>query len=864
MTAPSPEGPGPEGLSSSDELRSALAQLARVPQLLIACDYDGTLAPIVTDPSQAKPIPESVTALRTLANLPQTKVAVISGRALRDLAALSRLPSEIHLVGSHGSEFDIGFTRALSSEDQRRRDKLVAELTAIAERYEGTRVEPKPAGAALHTREAAEADATEAVEEVREGPSTWDGVQTTEGKAVIDLSVVTTHKGDALDKLRHQLGASAVLFLGDDVTDENAFAHLHGPDIGVRVGPGSTRAAFRIGDPEDVARLLAHLVDIRRSWLQGESAQLIERHSMLADGANHALLAPDGRLTWMCHPRPDSASVFADLLGGEHAGHFTVQPINAGIPLGQRYVAGTMTVETRWPGLTVTDWLDSTLRRRGDFNATVLVREITGEVPIKITFAPRPEFGQLPVQLQPVADDGLKVLGANEPITLRSPGVEWQIEHDGQHALATAAVDLAAIGGSLILEMRAGIDDLGEWKPPVHVRRRTTEAGWRNWSDSLKLPSIEPEAVSRSALTLRALCYQPTGAILAAGTTSLPEELGGVRNWDYRFCWIRDAAMTAHALVDIGSLQEAEAYFEWVSSIIERTAGHPERLAPLYDIEGVAPSPEAIIETLPGYAGARPVRINNAASSQVQLDVFGPVAMLVEAVAQRRGHLSEFEQSVLTSMVEAVEKRWHEPDHGIWEARQAPRHHVYSKVMCWVTVDRALKVAEQFGMEYGPTWPELRDSIAKNVLELGWNDEVGAYTAAYGDDDLDAASLWVGLSGLLAADDPRYLKTVLRIEAGLRSGPTVYRYHRDDGLPGTEGGFILCAAWLAEAYLQVGRRTDAEELFEQILACAGPTGLLPEQWDPIAERGLGNHPQAYSHLGMIRVANLLNGQNGHV
>ena len=273
MTAPRPEGLAPdiasEDFSSSEELRSALTLLARVPQLLIACDYDGTLAPIVTDPSQAMPLPESVSALRTLANLPQTKVAVISGRALRDLAALSRLPSEIHLVGSHGSEFDVGFTRALSSEDQRLRDKLVAELSAIAERYEGARVEPKPAGCALHVREASEKGALSAIEDVREGPSTWDGVQTTEGKAVIDLSVVTTHKGDALDKLRHQLGASAVLFLGDDVTDENAFAHLHGPDVGVRIGPGPTRAAFRIGDPEDVAKLLARLVDTRRAWLQG-------------------------------------------------------------------------------------------------------------------------------------------------------------------------------------------------------------------------------------------------------------------------------------------------------------------------------------------------------------------------------------------------------------------------------------------------------------------------------------------------------------------------------------------------------------------------------------------------------------------
>ncbi|QSB06263.1 trehalose-phosphatase [Natronoglycomyces albus] len=840
-----------------DELREALTKLARVPQLLIACDYDGTLAPIVTDPSQAKPIPESVSALRTLANLPQTKVSVISGRALRDLAALSRLPSEVHLVGSHGSEFDVDFTRALSAEDQSRRDKLVAELKAIAERFDGTKVESKPAGAALHTRTASGQDAAEAISAVRHGPASWDGVQVTAGKSVIDLSVVATHKGDALDQLRHQLGASAVLFIGDDVTDENAFAHLTGPDIGVKVGDGQTKANFTIEDPEAVARLLADLVEIRQSWLKGEDAQLIERHSMLADGSNTALVSPDAKITWMCHPRPDSGAVFADLLGGTPAGHFTVQPVSQGIPLGQRYRPGTMTVETRWAGLTVTDWLDSTPRRKGDLNATVLVREISGHTTAKITFAPRPEFGQISVQLQPVGDNGLKILGANEPMTLCSPGVDWTIETDGQHATATAEVDLTEHGESLILELLCGVDDFSPVDANVGVRRRTTEAHWRNWADSLKLPAIEPEMIERSALALRGLCYQPTGAFLAAATTSLPEELGGVRNWDYRFCWVRDAAMTAKALVDLGSLREAEGFFEWMAGIIDRTAGHPERLAPLYDIEGHHAGPEAIIDTLPGYAGSRPVRVSNAANKQVQLDVFGPVADLVVAVAERRGHVTEFEETILSSMVEAVERRWHEPDHGIWEARQAPRHHVFSKVMCWLTVDRALYVSEHYGMESKPGWDKLRENIANNILELGFNETVGAYTAAYGDDDLDAASLWVGLSGLVPPDDPRYLQTVLAIEAGLRSGPTVYRYHRDDGLPGGEGGFVLCAAWLAEAYVQVGRRADAEELFDQILACAGPTGLLAEQWDPVAEHGLGNHPQAYSHLGLIRVALLL-------
>lgn len=839
-------------------LKAALTQLARVPQLLVACDYDGTLAPIVTDPSAAAPRPESVTALRALAGLPHTKVAVISGRALRDLAALSRLPSEIHLVGSHGSEFDIGFVQALSPEQVSLRNKLIEALTSIAAGHDGVRLELKPAGAALHTRQADRAVADTVVDEVRSGPAAWDNVQVTEGKEVLDLSVVTTHKGHALDTLRQQLGTSAVLFIGDDVTDENAFAHLHGPDIGVRVGDGASKAAYRVSDTIEVAQLLATLLEIRRTWLHGEDAQPIERHSMLSNGANCALVTPEARINWLCHPRPDSGALFASLLGGPPAGHFSVRPVADGIPQGQRYVRGTMTVETKWAGLTVSDWLDATPQQQDEPHVTVLVRELTGRVPARIEFVPRPDFGQMPVRIE-ATDEGLNVYGDNEPLVLRSPGVEWQIETEGDRDLATAVVDLAAVGGSVTLELRCGSDDTQATAADVTQRRTQTEKPYREWLSGLQLPADNTEMVARSALTLKGLCYEPTGGILAAATTSLPEHLGGVRNWDYRFCWLRDASMTARALVDLGSLSEAENFFGWVAGVVERTGGHPERLAPLYTIDGQPLGPEAVIDSLPGYAGSRPVRISNAANRQVQLDVFGPVADLVSAVADQRGSLTDFEAQVVTSMADAVERRWHEPDHGVWEARQAPRHHVYSKVMCWSTIDHALRLSEKYGMAAKPTWRTLRDTIARDVTENGWNDGVGAYTAAYGDTDLDAASLWIGITGLLPADDERFIKTVNAIEAGLRSGPTVYRYLRDDGLPGTEGGFILCASWLAEAYLLIGRVADARELYQQILDCAGPTGLLAEEWDPLAERALGNHPQAYSHLGLIRCALLLDG-----
>jgi pentatricopeptide repeat protein len=697
------------------------------------------------------------------------------------------------------------------------------------------------------------------LESIRTGPATWPGVSVTEGKQVIELSVITTNKGQAVDSLRTRMSASAVVFFGDDVTDESAFAQLHGPDLGVKVGAGQTLARHRVAGPIDAVRVLGQLLHHRRQWLFGERAVPIERHSMLANGRTVALVTPDARVSWLCHPRPDSSALFADLLGGPLAGHFTVTADRGGLPLGQRYLPGTMTVETRWAGLTITDWLDLYPTGDGGFDlpdnhGTALMRVLSGTGRAKVEFAPRPEFGQLPIRLHAV-EDGLLVLGSSEPIALHSPGVTWDITSDAGNEMARALIDLSDVDGQAVLELRLGTSCMEVHPVTAAKRRELSEQRSQEWSASLRLPARAREAVLRSALTLRGLCHEPTGAILAAATSSLPEEVGGVRNWDYRYCWLRDAAMTARVLVDLGSLDEADRLLAWTRRVVDATGGHPERLHPLYAVDGNELGAEAVIDTLPGYAGSRPVRVGNAANRQVQLDVFGPVADLIAAVVEHRG-LTSADIAVMEAMVEAVERRWHEPDHGLWEARLPPRHHVYSKVMCWLTVDRAIQL-ERHGMPVAPQWRDLRDTIADDVLTNGWHEQVGAYTVAYGDWDLDASSLWIGLSGLLADDDPRFLSTVLAIEAELRSGATVYRYLWDDGLPGREGGFHVCTAWLIEAYLRTGRRTEAEELFDQMLDCAGPTGLLPEQYDPEAERGLGNHPQAYSHLGIIRCALLL-------
>ncbi|HEU0089418.1 MAG TPA: trehalose-phosphatase [Pseudonocardiaceae bacterium] len=830
-------------------LRRALAQLARSPRLLVACDYDGTLAPIVEDPDRAFPRQESVAALRLLAGLPETTVAVISGRALRDLATLSRLPGEVHLVGSHGSEFDAGFVHALAPRVVALRQRLYDELARLVDGYEGVSLEVKPASVAVHVRRAVPEVAEQVLSEVLAGPCGWDGVQVTQGKSVVELAVVQTDKGQALDILRHQVGATAAVFLGDDVTDEKVFTRLTGPDLGIKVGTGQSLAGYRVQAPEDVAMVLAVLVEERRHWLFGEQAVPIERHSMLSNGRIVALLTPDARVSWMCHPEADAGAVFADLLGGPGAGYFSIRPVRNGLPLGQRYVPGTMTVETRWSRLLVTDYLV----HLDEVGRNDLVRVVSGHTQAMVEFVPRPEFGQVPVRLE-AEPDGLRVLGTSDPMVLRCPGVRWEISNDGRHSSAQALIE--PNGSEIVFELRCGSDDLGPSAFPEREQRRRASVWWSDWLAGLTLPAVHRDLVARSALTLRGLCHSETGAIMAAATTSLPEEIGGVRNWDYRYCWLRDGAMSARALVSLGSLGEADGFLDWLHRVLE-TVATPERLHPLYTIQGTALGPEAVLDTLPGYAGSRPVRVSNAATQQVQLDVFGPVVELIADLSAARGSLTDRDWELVQAMTEAVARRWHEPDHGIWEIRGAPRHHVYSKVMCWVTVDRALALAAAHGRSPDPGWAALRAEIADDVLAKGWNDDAQAFTTAYDGVDLDAASLHVGLARLIDPSDERYGATVTAIEAELRSGSTVYRYKHDDGLPGEEGGFHLCAAWMVEAYLACGRRTEAEQLFQQLVDVAGPTGLLSEEYDPVAERSLGNHPQAYSHLGLIRCAQLL-------
>jgi trehalose 6-phosphate phosphatase len=830
------------------QLLAELKILARTPTLLVACTYGGTLCAAEGISTETLPLGSAAIALRALAALPNTHAAVISGRSLRDLAAVSRLPAEVHLVGSHGAEFDMGFAHGLSLATESVLQQANQALIESVGAYKGISIERKPVAVSVHTRPASAAITAKTAKKAEEVARALGLFFIVDG-SVLDLSVVEPSKAPALEHLRSRLGVSAALYAGDALSDELAMATLRGPDMGLWVGNQPSQAKHRLKDPESFARVLAILFELRRAWLFGEDAVGLERHSMIGNGSSTALLTPEAKICWMSHPLPDSGSLFAHILGGDAAGHFSVEPVKASQVLGQRYVDSTMIVETRWADVTVTDYLEP-----APDGITSLVRVLSGTGAARIVFAPRPDYANAPFSMEARGNE-LHVVGTSDPIVLLAPGVSFAITSDGRHATATADVNLK--NGPVVLNLRCGDTESRHSHGTDEADRRSAVAHHsRRWVQGLVLPSVKPSLVRRSALVLRALVHEPTGAVLAAPTTSLPEGIGGTRNWDYRYCWLRDGSMTVNALVDLGSTAEAEGFLGWLSRILANAPG-PEWLHPLYSVTGAPLSTEAIIESLPGYAGSRPVRIGNAADHQVQLDVFGPIAELIHALSTSQGSLAPAHWDLMVQMASAVLARWHEADHGIWEARRAPRHHVYTKVMCWVTLDRALRTAARLGRDPEPSWAPMATIIRDEVLREGWDDTASSYTVAYDSPDLDAAVLHIGLSGLLDVNDQRFLDTVTAVERELRVGPTVFRYRYDDGLPGLEGGFHICTTWLIEAYVAVGRIAEAWDLFDQLVNLFGPTGLLPEEYDPGTETHLGNHPQAYSHLGFIRCARLL-------
>jgi trehalose-phosphatase len=838
-----------------EDFQTQIDEASRQAVLLVATDYDGTLAPIVSDPATAQAHPESIVALKELAAMPQTHVAIISGRPLVQLASHFKGLDRAHLVGSHGSEFDATFTTPLSPQKQDLLRKLTDQAEQIAAKTPGAMVERKPAGIAFHYRNAQDQPAAVAVDELLKSVGGQAGVFVRHGKKIVELSVVKTDKGNALQKLRRRMGASAVIFFGDDLTDEDAFKSLAGPDLGIKVGDGATAAKYRLPGTLDVARLLARIAEQRGAWLAGFDAVPIEHFSLLSDQRTCALVSPRGRISWLCLPRLDSPALFAEIIGGPAAGFFEVCPVSAARPAKQQYVGASFVLQSDWPSLRVTDYLDCPAGRpRQAAGRSDLVRVIEGRGRVKITFAPRINFGLQETGLR-VSPQGLSVEGCVEPCMLVAPGIRWSISEESDHDTAVAEVELD--GRPLVLELRYQTEDLSAAATDEPQRRRTTEQFWSTWADKLKLPKVATELVRRSALVLRGLSYGPTGVIAAAATTSLPECPGGVRNWDYRYCWPRDGSMGAAVLARLGDHEPAMKFLDWVLGILEKSP--PDSLLrPVYSVDGGLLMPEGSLTELAGYRGSRPVRVGNAAAHQVQLDVLSPVVRLILLLAEQGASLSAEHWRLTQSMVAAVKKRWREHDHGIWELRSTRKYHVHSKVSCWFTVNSAIQIAEHLGHGHDD-WADLRGTIAQDVLKHGWNEKLQTFCASYGSSDIDAATLSVGLSGLLPPDDPRFASTVAAVERELRSGPVVYRYHYDDGLPGIEGGFNFCTTWLIQAYATLGRWDDARVLFEQFIKLAGPTGLMAEEYDPKSQLALGNFPQAYSHIGLINCALLLDG-----
>ena len=589
----------------------------------------------------------------------------------------------------------------------------------------------------------------------------------------------------------------------------------------------------------------------------------IEQHSLLSDQRTAAIVTPDARVVWLCTPRVDSHPIFAELLGGSENGFFAVRPIESAGNAVQRYVDDSMVLETAWDDVCVTDYLDCSEGLPTEPpGRTRLIRVLAGTGRAVIEFAPR--FGRIAgALLEPRGDDLVVSAGSRlggdqvrrlwlrNEVRLRAPGLRWQVESDGRNDIARAEVDLSA--GPVVLELLCGTG-AGDYATAEPERRSATLEHWSAWVDGLALPRLQTDLVRRSALVLKALCHGPTGAIIAAPTTSLPQELGGSRNWDYRYCWMRDASMSAATLVRLGSNQEALDLLDWLLRLVDTGGAQLDQLAPIYTVDGEALPAEKTHLDLAGYGGSHPVRIGNAAEQQVQTDVFGPIMELIWRLGRAGAPLDERHWRLVEQLVAAVDQRWREPDQGIWEIRAAPRHHVHSKAMCWMAVDRGVAVAEGVFGRSVPEWEQLRDTIAAEILTEGWNPGERSYTAAYGSTDLDSAVLAVGRSGLAPPEDPRLAATISAIEAQLRVGPTVYRYRGDDGLPGEASGFNLMTSWLIDAKILIGDLDGARALFDDYVALAGPTGLMSEECEAVTGQARGNFPQAYSHLGLIENA----------
>lgn len=577
----------------------------------------------------------------------------------------------------------------------------------------------------------------------------------------------------------------------------------------------------------------------------------LEDYALIGDCETAALVGRDGSIDWLCWPRFDSGACFAALLGTPQHGRWLMAPAAAPVRVARRYLPGTLILETVFETGEGAVALVDFMPLRGTASDLVrLVEGRSGRVRMRTELVIRFDYGSIVPWVHRLADGALAAVAGPDQVTLRTPA-------------RLHGEDLRTVG-----ELEVGAGELvpfvltytaSHLPPPepldVAAALADTERFWRDWSGRCAEAGEWTEAVRRSLITLKALTYAPTGGIVAAPTTSLPEQLGGTRNWDYRFCWVRDATLTLLALINSGYRDEAHAWRHW---LLRAIAGSPSQAQIMYGIAGERRLTEWEVPWLPGYEGSRPVRIGNAAHDQLQLDIFGE-AMDAAHQARSAGMAPEpTSWHLQRAMLDHLELVWREPDEGIWEVRGPRQHFTYSKVMAWVAFDRAVKDARAFGLD-GPVerWSAVRDTIHEEICERGFDAGLGSFVQAYGVPLLDASLLLLPVVGFLPADDPRILGTIAAVERRLVRDGLVLRYdtaETPDGLPPGEGAFLACSFWLADAYVVTGRLPEARRLFARLLGLCNDVGLLAEEYDVHAGRLVGNFPQAFSHLALVNTA----------
>jgi GH15 family glucan-1,4-alpha-glucosidase len=577
----------------------------------------------------------------------------------------------------------------------------------------------------------------------------------------------------------------------------------------------------------------------------------IEDYALIGDLETAALVAKDGSIDWLCWPRFDSSACFAALLGTPENGRWQLAPAARMRRWRRQYRKDTLILETDFEtgdgGVTIVDFMPP---REKHSDLVRVVRGRRGAVPMKMEFILRFNYGKsIPWVTQSEAGVLRAIVGPNM-VVLRTP---VPIRGEGLKTVAEFTVKAGETVPFVLTyqDSHLGLPRAIDAKDAL----KKTERFWSDWIRQCRYRGPWAEAVRRSLITLKSLTYWPTGGIVASATTSLPEKLGGERNWDYRICWLRDASYTLAALMRARYETEAADWHRW---LLRAVAGSPDQVQIVYGLSGERQLAEWEVDWLPGYENSRPVRVGNAASKQLQLDIYGEVMSTMHHARRGKIRESEAERGLQLALLDHLEKIWREPDNGIWEMRGPRRHFTHSKVMAWLAFDRATKDCEQFGFK-GPVerWRAVREEIHGDVCKNGFDHELGCFVQSYGSKEPDASLLTIAKIGFLPPSDPRVKGTLRAVERHLMQDGFVLRYRSQnvqDGLPPREGVFLLCSFWLADNYVLLGQRAKAKRLFEKLLALRNDVGLLSEQYDPRDKRMLGNFPQAYSHTALINTA----------